>query len=306
MTMRILVTGSSGTMGTRLCERLIGKHEFVGIDLGPNKWNEPVNKATVIGDLRDPKSLDKLGKFDLVIHLAANARVYNLVLNPELALDNIKTTFRVLEFCRNNKIPRVMIASSREIYGNSDNHLHPEEDVRVEMCESPYSASKLSGEALCQAYQRCYGLNFIILRFSNVYGMYDDSDRVIPLFIRLARQQKDLVVFGEEKALDFTYIDDTIAGILAAIENFDAAKNNAYNISSGKCIEIAKVAEMILAQLGKGSKIVIKGNRPGEVVKFVADITRAKRILGFEPQTSIEEGMKKTISWYGAQSDSSR
>lgn len=297
---KILVTGSSGTIGARLSEKLLEKnYDVVGVDWKPNKWNKKIEKLTLHYDLRDKSIFNKLpNALDLIIHLAANARVYNLVKDPNLARDNFETTFNTLEFARKNKIKRFILASSRETYGNSEKIVHSEDDVRLENCESPYTASKIGGEALVHAYHQCYGLDFIILRFSNVYGMYDQSDRVIPLFIKLIKEGKDLTIFGKEKFLDFTYIDDTISGILKAIENFKKAKNDVYNIGSGKGISILKAAKLLQEMMAGKNKIIIKENRTGEVVKFVANITKAKQKLGYKPKTDIKDGIKKSIQWY--------
>ncbi len=297
---RILVTGSSGTVGTRLCEALLEKKiPVVGIDLKRNMWSEAVDKITVKGDLRDEKVFKKLGgNFDMVVHLAANARVYNLVEKPELAKDNCDTTINVLEFCRKNKIRKVIFSSSREVYGNSGKLVYSEDDADMKGCESPYTASKVAGEAFVHAYSKCYGIDYIIMRFSNVYGMYDDSDRVVPLFIRLLMQNKGLVVFGENKLLDFTYIDDTINGVMACIERFESAKKDVYNIATGEGIRILDVAKALQKELGKGTKIEVKGNRTGEVVTFIADISRAREKLGFEPKVQFPQGIRRSVEWY--------
>lgn len=297
---RILVTGSSGTIGTRLCERLLEEgYQIRGIDWKPNKWNKKIERHTLHYDLRDKSIFNKISKdFDLIIHLAANARVYNLVKEPELARDNFETTFNTLDFARKNKIKRFMLASSRETYGNSEKIIHSEDEVRLENCESPYTASKISGEALIRAYHQCYGLDFIIFRFSNIYGMYDESDRVIPLFIKLTKEGKDLTIFGKEKFLDFTYIDDTVPGVLKAIENFKRVKNDVYNIGSGKGISILEVAKLLQEMMAGKNKIIIKENRTGEVVKFVANIAKARKKLGYQPKTDIKDGIKKSIQWY--------
>jgi len=297
---KILVTGSSGTIGTRLSEKLLEKnYDVVGIDWKPNKWNKKIEKITLNYDLRAESIFNKIPKdFDLIIHLAANARVYDLVKQPELARDNFLTTFNTLNFARKNNIKRFIFASSRETYGNSKKIVHSEDEVRIENCESPYTASKIGGEALVHSYQQCYGIDFVIFRFSNVYGRYDDSDRVIPLFIKLTQKGKDLTVFGKEKLLDFTYINDTISGILKTIKNFEKAKNDTYNIASGKGILISELAELIRKSLKKQNKIIIKNSRTGEVVKFIADISKAKQKLGYQPKINVIDGIKKTIKWY--------
>ena len=298
--MKIIVTGSSGTIGTRLCEKLLEKgHIVAGVDLKPNKWNEEINKLTTTGDLREKKELEKLPRdFDMVIHLAANARVYNLVVDPSLARDNFEMLFNILEFTRTNNIKKFMFASSREVYGNSGHVIHSEGEAYVKNCESPYTASKIGGEALVHSYQQCYGIDFNIIRFSNVYGMYDESDRLMPLFIQLAKDGKELHIFGAKKLLDFTYVDDAVAGIILCIEKFDETKNEVFNIASGTGTTILEVAEEVVKRLDSKSKLIIDDNRTGEVVKYIADIWKAREKLDYEPQIDIHEGIKKTIEWY--------
>jgi UDP-glucose 4-epimerase len=297
---KILVTGSSGTIGTRLCEKLLeAGYEVVGIDVNPNQWNDEINRRTVLGDIRDRDFFEKLPKdFDMVIHLAANARVFNLVVDPTLARDNFEMLFNVLEFTRKNDVKRFIFASSREVYGNSDHVIHSEDEAYVKNCESPYTASKVGGEALIHSYQQCYDIGFVIVRFSNVYGMYDGSDRLMPLFIKRTLENKDLHVYGKGKVLDFTYVDDSVAGVLLSIEKFDSVKNNVFNIASGTGTTIIEVAQEIIEQLKGKNKLVIGDNRTGEVVKYIADIWKAKEKLGYEPKVSIKEGVKKSIEWY--------
>ena len=299
MIKKILVTGSSGTIGTRLCEKLLEKrYKLVCVDWKPNKWNEKINKLTIVTDLRDKEAVLKLPKnIDLVIHLAANARVYNLVVNPSLARDNFDVLFNILEYTRLNRIKRFMFASSREVYGNS-NITHKEEEAYVKNCESPYTASKIGGEALVHSYNQCYDINFVIFRFSNIYGMYDDTDRVIPLFIRQCIEEKNLTVFGKEKILDFTYIDDAIDGLMLTIKKFDKIKNDVFNLASGQGTSILTIAQLIKELLKSNKRIILKKSRTGEVVKYIADISKAEEKIGYDPKTTIIEGIKRTIEWY--------
>ncbi len=298
--MKIIVTGSSGTIGTRLVEKLLERGlEVVGIDWEPNKWQPSIDAITKRVDLRDEHALEKMDiNADIVVHLAANARVYELVEHPDRARDNFLTTFNILEFARRKNIKRILFASSRECYGNIPAERYTEDMARMENCESPYTASKIAGEALVEAYTRCYGIDHIIFRFSNVYGMYDDSVRVVPNFIRLARRGDPLVVFGKDKCLDFTYIDDTIAGIIAAIDRFEAAKNDTYNIAFGEATTITHLAQRITQLLKSSSPLEMKSPRTGEVIRYVADIEKAKRVLGYDPKTSFDEGIEKSVEWY--------
>lgn len=298
---KILVTGSNGTIGTRLCEKLLDSgFEVCGVDKRKNPWNDKVNDITINLDLRYKKDvLNKLPKdIDLVIHLAANARVYNLVKDPSLARDNFETLFNVLEYVRLNNIPKIIFSSSREVYGNSNQVEHSEEDASIRGCESPYTASKVGGESLVYSYNQCYPIDFIVFRFSNVYGMYDDSDRVIPLFIENSKKGNDLVVYGKEKLLDFTYIDDCVKGIIKSIKKFDSVKNDNYNLAYGKGNSILSVAKHIKSLTNSNSNILLKENRTGEVVKYIADISKAKDKIGYSPEVSLLEGIKKTIEFY--------
>lgn len=298
--MRILVTGSSGTIGTHLCECLLEKgHIVIGIDRVPNKWQVSVEKITHKADLLDTTQLERIPtNIDTIIHLAANARVYELVEDPARALENFITLFNTLEWARKNNIKKFVFASSRESYGNIRAETYGEDLARIENCESPYTASKIGGEALVQAYTRCYGIDHIIFRFSNVYGMYDDSKRVVPLFIRRARKNEPLIVFGKDKCLDFTYIDDTVAGILLALEHFEKAKNETYNLATGSGTTIVQLAEDIKKILKSSSEITIGTPRTGEVIRYIADITKAQKAFGYDPQTPFAEGIRKTVEWY--------
>ncbi len=297
---KILITGSSGTIGTRLFENLLEKsYDVIGFDRNHNKWSENLNKLTIIGDLLKKEDVEKIPtNIDLVVHLAANPRVYDLVVNPGLALENITTTYNVLEFARNNNIKRVIFSSSREAYGNKKEIVSKETDVNIQLCESPYAASKISDEVLIYSFLKCYGIDYVVCRFSNVYGMYDQSERFIPLMLRKMKKNEKIEIFGKDKILDFTYIDDCIQGVILCIEKFDKVKNNTFNIASGKGDKLIDAAKIIKENLQSKSQIVIGKNRQGEVVKFIADISKAKKMLGYEPKYNLKDSFKLTIDWY--------
>lgn len=306
--MKILVTGSSGTIGTRLCEKLLSAgHEVIGADWNVCKWNEEVENLRIDIDLRHKDECDTLPTdSDLIIHLAANARVYELVEHPERAMDNFIDTFNILEHARKNGIKRMMFASSRETYGNihlPEGEKYTEDKAHFMTCESPYTASKIGGEALFEAYKRCYQIDTIIFRFSNVYGMYDDSIRVVPLFYRQAKAGETLKVFGKDKCLDFTYIDDCVDGIMLAVENFESAKNDTYNLAFGEGTTIMHLAEKVVELLGSSSQIEATSSRTGEVTHYIADISKAKKAFGYNPKTNFEDGIRKSMEWYEANAD---
>ncbi|MBI1866336.1 MAG: NAD-dependent epimerase/dehydratase family protein [Candidatus Staskawiczbacteria bacterium] len=297
---KILITGSSGTIGTRLFEKLLEKsHDVIGFDKNHNKWSGRLNRLTIIGDLLKKEDIEKIpNDIDMVVHLAANPRVYDLVVNPDLARDNVITTYNVLEFARKNNIKRIIFSSSRETYGNKKEMVSKETDVDIERCESPYAASKISDEVLIYSFFKCYGINYIICRFSNVYGMYDQSERFIPLILRKMKKNKNIEIFGKDKVLDFTYIDDCVEGIIKCVEKFDNVKNNTFNIAFGKGSKLIDAAKLIKKNLQSKSRIFLGKNRQGEVVRFIADISKAKKMLGYKPEYDLENGIKLTIDWY--------
>lgn len=297
---KILITGSSGTIGTRLFETLLGKgYEVVGFDKKENKWHKSLNDLTILGDLLVENDVKKIPTdIDLIIHLAANARVYDLVVDPNMALDNIKTTYNILDFARKNKIKRIIFSSSREVYGNRKKIIAKESDVDLQLCESAYSASKISDEVLVYSFSKCYEMDYIVCRFSNVYGMYDESERFVPLMLRDIKNNVDVNIFGKDKVLDFTYIDDCVAGVVKCVENFNKAKNNIFNIANGKGSNLKDVAVLIKKMMKSKSKIILGKSRTGEVVKYVANISKAKKNIGYSPKFNLKEGLNLSIDWY--------
>lgn len=295
----VLITGSSGTVGTALAESLLDDgYQVTGVDLVENQWSERVNERTMITDLQIGENLDELPEsVDLVVHFAANARVHKLVEDPSKAKENFDTTYNVLEYARDIGAD-IVFSSSREVYGNNGKIIYDETDTYVDECESPYTASKIGGEALVKSYGKCYDMDTSILRFSNVYGRYDVSDRVVPLFIAQAQAEESLTVFGESKVLDFTYVDDCVNGVKRVVENFKKISGTTFNIASGEGSSLVNLAELIVEKTGGNASVHIEPNRTGEVVRYVADISKAEKLLGYEPKYDFEQGIEKTIQWY--------
>jgi len=302
--MRILITGSSGMIGSALVDKLIEEgHDVIGLDEAYPIFNN--YQPTILHDLRHQIENSKIQesemKFDLMIHLAANARVYNSVKNPKLSYDNISMTYWALEFARKNHIPKFLFASSRETYGNGNELPVAEDKSSHRKTESPYTASKISGEAYCYAYAECYGMDTKIMRYSNVYGKYDNSDRFVPKAIKKMKANEPFEIWGDGKSMSFTYIDDCIDGTMTLINRWDEAKDREYNIASDTQDSLISVAERIKKELFSSSGILITDNLVGEVMNFQADITKMKN-LGWTPKVSIEEGINKSINWYASQS----
>ena len=299
--MSVLITGSSGQIGTNLGLRLLADGRGVsGIDNRRNGWTDRI--LTTRRDLTEPFLSVPPNGARVVVHLAAHAKVHELVEQPHRALENIAMTFNVLEYCRKFGLP-IIYASSREVYGDIQRFLTEESYADFNYAESPYSASKLSGEALVYSYARCYGLRYIVFRFSNVYGRYDNDldrmERVIPLFIRKIGNGEPITVYGAKKTLDFTYVDDCVSGIVAGIDLLQtgAAVNETVNLAYGQGATLAAMAYMIGDELGKTPRMTIEDSRPGEVTHYVANIGKARALLGYEPLVPLREGIRRAVAW---------
>jgi len=301
--MNVLITGSSGQIGTNLALALLDRGDrVVGVDNRENTWTRRVE--TVVADLirARPGDLPEAKHFDLVVHLAANAKVHELVEHPQRAMDNISMAFNVLEYCRQNKLPLVF-ASSREVYGDIQRHITHEAEADFVVAESPYSASKIAGEAMIYSYAECYDLPFLVFRFSNVYGRYDNDierlERVIPLFIDRIARDEPIVVFGREKVLDFTYIDDCIAGVVAGIDALAQRRvtKQTINLAFGQGNTLVDMVTIIGLALQKSPRVRYEPSRVGEVTRYVADITKARALLGYNPTVPLSEGLVRTVEW---------
>ncbi|GAB4209823.1 MAG: NAD-dependent epimerase/dehydratase family protein [Roseiflexaceae bacterium] len=307
--MRVLITGSSGQIGTNLGLRLLDAgYEVFGVDRRLNNWTDRI--TTLLQDLSAPYR-DFAGGIggvpyppcDIVVHLAANAKVHELVQYPHRALENITLTFNVLEYCRQNRLP-IIFASSREVYGDIHRYITEEQQADFAFTESPYSASKISGEALIYSYARCYDLRYLVFRFSNVYGRFDNDiermERVIPLFIDRMARGEPVTVFGSEKMLDFTYVDDCVAGIAAGVERLLQGRifNQTINLAYGQGNTLVRMAELVAQALGVEPQIKIEpAKRVGEVTRYVADISKAQELLEYTPQVPLDEGIRRAVAW---------
>ncbi|MBI5082036.1 MAG: NAD(P)-dependent oxidoreductase [Chloroflexi bacterium] len=307
--MRILITGSSGQIGTNLALLLEKQGHYVfGVDKRPNTWTNEIE--TLLQDLSTPYRNFKGGighveypkNLDIVVHLAAHAKVHELVEQPDRALENITMTYNVLEFCRQNNLP-IIFSSSREVYGDIHRYITEESHADFAFTESPYSASKISGEALIYSYAQCYNMKYLVFRFSNVYGRYDNDiermERVIPLFIRKIKNHEPITVYGESKVLDFTYVDDCVDGIAKGVELLVSGRdaNHTINLAFGQGNSLVTMAEFIGEALGIKPNMTVEPARVGEVTHYVANIGKARALLNYDPKTPLKEGIEKSVEW---------
>ena len=310
--MRVLVTGSSGQIGTNLALRLIADgHQVFGVDKRLNSW-VPEAFPTLLQDLAGhyPAFRGGIGgveypEVDLVVHLAAHAKVHQLVRQPHRALENAIMTFNVLEYARALGLP-LIFSSTREVYGDVHRfEEYAEEAADFAYTESPYSASKITSEAFIYSYARCYDLRYLVFRFSNVYGRYDCDlwrmERVLPLWMHsLSRGEPITIYGGEEKLLDFTYIDDCVTGIAQGVYGLEsgALQNQTINLAYGEGNTLVRAANLIAAELGVEPRITLSPSLLGEVTHYVADISKARELLGWQPETSLDTGIPRAVAWF--------
>jgi UDP-glucose 4-epimerase len=308
---RVLITGASGQIGTNLALRLLaGGHWVYGVDKRSNPWTRDFEMLHQDLAIHYPAYRGGIGgveypDVDVVVHLAAHAKVHQLVRQPHRALENAIMTFNVLEYCRQLELP-VVFSSTREVYGDVHRFEgYGEATADFAYTESPYSASKIASEALIYSYARCYGLRYLVFRFSNVYGRFDSDlwrmERVIPLFIdRMSRGESVTVFGGDDKVLDFTYVDDCIDGIVRGIERLHGGPvaNETINLAYGEGNTLVRAAELIAGELGVEPRIEFAPALLGEVTRYVADIRKARQLLGWEPLTPLARGIPKAVSWF--------
>jgi UDP-glucose 4-epimerase len=303
--MRIVITGASGLIGTSLALRLLDEgHTVFGVDKDPNPWTDRI--SIQIEDLRSPDAArgEAWGEADAVVHFAARAKVHESVEQPANALANYTITHRVLEYCRQRRVP-ILFGSSREAYGEQERIPVAEDAVRVEGAASPYAAAKLADEALIRAYGRCYDVPYVIIRFSNVYGRYDDlarNNRFIPLLCDRIPRGEPITLFGPHKTFDFTYIDDAVDGVCRAIERLvDASggvSGHAINLGTGQGTTLLEAARLVAAAAGVEPKLVFGQMQTGEISRYVADLTKAQALLGYAPEYPATAGIPLAYRWW--------
>lgn len=295
----VLVTGSSGVVGTALVKRLLEDGKDVrGIDRQPNPWSDAVQEVTNKVDLLADGARERLpADADTVVHLAAHSRVRDSVTNPLEATENMEMLSTMLEYARKTG-SNFIFTSSREVYGYQGKTIYHESDAGVRDVKNPYGASKAGGESLVEAYGECYGIRSCTLRLSNVYGRFDSYNRVIPLFIAQAARGQDLTVYGDNKLLDFLYIDDCVDALVRSVDRMNSVHGEVMNIGSGEGHSLLQLAELLVETFDTDIDVTVDSNRPGEVDRYVANIDRSSRLLGFEPAWSLEDGLDETVTWY--------
>ena len=311
----ILVTGGAGFIGSHLCERLLSdRAKVICLDnfdsfYDPNikiKNVEGVKKKfpelfeLVTGDIRNPEHLQETFRkhqIDLVVHLAARAGVRPSISDPLLYQDvNIRGTIVLLESCKAYGIKNFIFASSSSVYGENQRVPFTEGDLDIQPI-SPYGATKRAGELLCYSYHHLYGTNIACLRFFTAYGPRQRPEMAIHKFTRLIDRGEKIPIYGDGSSRrDYTYIDDLIDGILGVIRYHKGFE--IYNLGESQTTSLKDLIRLIEKAIDKKANIETLEPQPGDVSVTYADITKAKRMLKYQPRVKMEEGIKRFVEWY--------
>ncbi|MCP4263938.1 MAG: SDR family NAD(P)-dependent oxidoreductase [Planctomycetes bacterium] len=307
---KVLITGAAGFIGSHLCERLLGEGlEVVGIDNFDDFYDPKIkhrnistclnnkNFQLIEADIRDKAAMDKaVAGIEIIVHLAAKAGVRPSIAEPLLYNDvNINGTMVLLEAANKHKVGKFIFASSSSVYGNNKKVPFSEDD-NVDFPISPYAATKKACELICHTYHHLYEISITCLRFFTVYGPRQRPDLAIHKFSRLIEQEKPIPVYGDGSMMrDFTYIDDIIEGIIAAMNKCEGF--NIYNLGESQPVTVNDLISAIEKTLDKKAIREYLPLQPGDVNRTFADVAKAIRELGYNPSTPITDGLAKFTSW---------
>ena len=310
--MKILVTGGAGFIGSNLVERLLDDGHGVAVVDDFNDFYDPAIKRDNLkgvlpnielhkADIRDADAVERIvgqGNFDAIIHLAARAGVRPSIKEPKLYIDtNISGSFHLLEAARKAGIGRFICASSSSVYGvlkSAPFH----EQLCLNETISPYAATKLAVEQLCSNYSHLYGMRTINLRFFTVYGARQRPDLAIHKFTKAIDAGKPIDQYGDGSTRrDYTFIDDILQGVVACL-TYEGQLCDVFNLGESQTTTLRELIDQIEAALGKKAIINQLPEQPGDVPLTYADISKARRLLGYNPTTKISEGIPKFVEWY--------
>jgi UDP-glucuronate 4-epimerase len=309
----ILVTGGAGFIGSHLVDRLLAAGERVVVLDDFNDFYDPAIKRAnvaphlsnpaytlVEGDIRDAATLERIFSVHgirKVVHLAARAGVRPSLDEPELYESvNIAGTLAVLEACRRHKVEKLVFGSSSSVYGENPKVPFAESDM-VANPISPYAATKAAGELFCHTYAHLYRLPVVCLRFFTVYGPRQRPDLAIHKFARLIQEGSPIPVFGNgQTERDYTFVDDIVTGIVAALD-YDRSPFEIINLGNSRTVPLNRLIAVIEQAVGRQAIIEWRPPQPGDVPRTFADTSKAARLLGYAPDTAIEDGVAKFAAW---------
>ncbi len=293
-------------------ERLLGQGEQVAILDDFNDYYDPRIKRENIAavsrdvaihqvDLRDAAGVRNLfhhEKFDTIIHLAARAGVRPSIASPQLYYDtNVNGTLHLLEAARMTDVPRFVFASSSSVYGVCKT-VPFSENFQLQQTISPYAATKIAGEFLCSTYAHLYKIRTVALRYFTVYGPRQRPDLAIHQFTRKIHAAQPIDQFGDGTTRrDYTYVDDIVDGTMAALK-YEGAPFDIFNLGENETVELRELIAAIETELNKKAIIRKLPEQPGDVPLTCADISKARRLLGYNPQTPFSRGLPRFVNWF--------
>ena len=316
------VTGGAGFIGSTLSEKLLSLgNKIVIIDNFCDYYNPKIKENNVKelvknanfklyrADIRDREAVKKIfdeNKIDVVMSLAAMAGVRPSIENPCLYQEvNCLGLQNILEEMKLHNVKNGVLASSSSVYGNCK-EVPFREDMIVDYAISPYAATKKANEVMAHVYHKLYDMNIIMLRFFTVYGPRQRPDLAINKFTRLMLEDKEIPMFGDgTTSRDYTYVDDIVEGIIKSCD-YTLNNENVYeilNLGNSSPISLKEMINTIAKVLSVEPRIKQLPMQPGDVDRTYADITKAKDIIGYEPKTTFEEGIKKFVEWYKKNKD---
>jgi len=309
---RILVTGGAGFIGSHLVEKLLAdEHDVVILDDFNDFYDPQIKHANITGfakdvivchvDLRDGAAVRNLfhrEKVDAIAHLAARAGVRPSIQHPQLYYDtNVSGTLHLLEAARVTGVERFVFASSSSVYGASKT-VPFSEDQHLTQTLSPYGATKVAGEFLCSTYSQLYQLRVVALRYFTVYGPRQRPDLAIHQFTRRIYDSQPIDQFGDGTTRrDYTYIDDVIQGTMAALE-YEGPRYDIFNLGENETIQLKELISAIEDALGKKAKVNRLPEQPGDMPLTCADISKARKLLGYNPTTKFSKGLPRFVKWF--------
>jgi UDP-glucuronate 4-epimerase len=309
--MKILVTGGAGFIGSHVAERLLARGDEVVVLDNFNDFYDPAIKRAnaralegariVEGDIRDTECVSALfaeGDFDAVVHLAAMAGVRRSILDPLHYADvNIRGTQVLLEEVRHDRT-RFVFASSSSVYGANESVPFKEDDD-IHQPVSPYAATKRAGELLCFTHAHLFGTPMTCLRFFTVYGPRQRPEMAIHKFVRKCLVGEPLPFFGDGTTQrDYTYVDDIVDGVLRSLDRDSGYQ--IYNLGESQTISLVELVKAIGEATGVEPELDRQPFQPGDVKVTYADISKARRDLGYDPSTPLREGLERFMDWYRA------
>ena len=316
------ITGGAGFIGSTLSEKLLSLgNKIVVIDNFCDYYNPKIKENNVKelvknanfklyrADIRDREAVKKIfdeNKIDVVMSLAAMAGVRPSIENPCLYQEvNCLGLQNILEEMKLHNVKNGVLASSSSVYGNCK-EVPFREDMIVDYAISPYAATKKANEVMAHVYHKLYDMNIIMLRFFTVYGPRQRPDLAINKFTRLMLEDKEIPMFGDgTTSRDYTYVDDIVEGIIKSCD-YTLNNENVYeilNLGNSSPISLKEMINTIAKVLSVEPRIKQLPMQPGDVDRTYADITKAKDIIGYEPKTTFEEGIKKFVEWYKKNKD---